>query len=95
MWKLTLTRPPTAQMERSRVICGGRLPRFMSVSSVPRLSTKSARSTRFTMGGGLSGPMWTPMKSGWSIGKAPLPSTVVVTGAPMRSASARMSFWSL
>ncbi len=66
---------------------GGRLPRFMSVSSVPRLITRSAASTRSRIGGGLIGPMCTPMYCGWSIGNAPFPRTVVMHGAPIRSTS--------
>ena len=43
-------------------------------------ASRIAALSRATIGAGLIGPTWTPMYSGWSIGKAPLPSTVVITG---------------
>ena len=87
MWKETFTRFSIAQTEWRRLTCGLAAPRFMSVSWLPSESTRSALRTRRWIWGALKGPMWIPMCSGWSIGKTPLPSGVVTTGAPSFSAS--------
>ena len=88
---VTINRPDAALAHD----VGGWLPKFISVFKQPRLTTRSAASIRSTIGGALISATWTPMNSGWSIGNAPLPSTVVSTGTPIRSASATNSRESL
>ena len=73
------------------IVLSGKVSSATRMKRALTIAEQFAARTRSCTGLGLKGPMWMPMWRGWSMGKTPLASGVVTTGALSCSASRKKS----